>query len=158
MTKSANFPCPACGYMSFSEGPGSYEICPICFWEDDITQLRFVRTTGANRVNLIEAQTNFKSIGVCEPRSKRFVHEPSDVDLRDPTWRPIDESIDNVEEQISGTDYGATYPTMTQPCTTGLTDTGGKKLNDRCFVNVRVLSIEWRKMPAKWRYSNTKYL
>jgi rubrerythrin len=35
------YPCPGCGYLVFDEPPGSYEICPICFWEDDLAQLRF---------------------------------------------------------------------------------------------------------------------
>ncbi len=38
---NANYPCPCCGYLVFTEPPGSYTICPICFWEDDISQLRF---------------------------------------------------------------------------------------------------------------------
>jgi hypothetical protein len=36
------YPCPCCGYLMFYEGPGSYDICKICFWEDDLSQLRFV--------------------------------------------------------------------------------------------------------------------
>ena len=35
------YPCPGCGYLVFDEPPGSYEICPICFGEDDLAQLRF---------------------------------------------------------------------------------------------------------------------
>ncbi|WP_248129036.1 CPCC family cysteine-rich protein [Pseudomonas sp. W2Aug9] len=26
------FTCPCCGYAVFEEHPGSYDICPICFW------------------------------------------------------------------------------------------------------------------------------
>ncbi|MBW4608570.1 MAG: hypothetical protein KME22_15515 [Hassallia sp. WJT32-NPBG1] len=26
--------CPCCGYKTLSER-GGYEICPVCFWEDD---------------------------------------------------------------------------------------------------------------------------
>ncbi|WP_198674015.1 CPCC family cysteine-rich protein [Chitinophaga alhagiae] len=29
-----NSTCPCCGYITLSER-GGYEICPICFWEDD---------------------------------------------------------------------------------------------------------------------------
>jgi hypothetical protein len=35
---------------------GSYDICPICGWEDDVSQLRFPRMHGANKVSLIEGQ------------------------------------------------------------------------------------------------------
>ena len=104
------FPCPCCGYLVFSEVPGSYNICPICFWEDDLSQLRFVRTTGANRVNLIEAQGNFARFGACEPQLTQHVRKPTGEDRLEPGWRPIDEERDNTEEPIPGVNYGGTYP------------------------------------------------
>jgi len=36
---NVDYPCPCCGYLVFTEPPGSFEICPICFWEDDVSQL-----------------------------------------------------------------------------------------------------------------------
>ncbi|MDQ0194587.1 rubrerythrin [Paenibacillus wynnii] len=36
MTK---FTCPCCGYKTLDEEPpGTYDICKICFWEDDGVQ------------------------------------------------------------------------------------------------------------------------
>jgi hypothetical protein len=33
-------PCPCCGYRTFRDpGYGSYDLCPVCFWEDDDLQL-----------------------------------------------------------------------------------------------------------------------
>lgn len=30
------FTCPCCGYKTMKgKPPGTYEICEICFWEDD---------------------------------------------------------------------------------------------------------------------------
>lgn len=29
------YPCPCCGHLVFEDPPGSYEICPVCFWEDE---------------------------------------------------------------------------------------------------------------------------
>lgn len=104
------FPCPCCGYLVFSEVPGSYDICPVCFWEDDASQLRFVHTTGANRVNLIEAQGNFVRFGACEPQLRQHVRKPTGDDRLEPGWRPIDKERDNIEEHVSGVNYGATYP------------------------------------------------
>ena len=46
-------PCSCCGYLVVDELPGPDDICPICFWEDDVSQLRFPMTTGANHVSLI---------------------------------------------------------------------------------------------------------
>jgi rubredoxin len=79
------FPCPSCGYLVFDEPPGSDNICPICFWEDALSQLRFVRKTGANRVNLTQAQKNFAQSGAGEPRLKQHVRQPGDEDHQG-TW------------------------------------------------------------------------
>src|SRR5438045_4005235 len=35
------YPCPCCGHLVFADPPGSSDICMICFWEDDATQLRY---------------------------------------------------------------------------------------------------------------------
>ena len=30
------YKCPCCGYFTFEDKPnGNYDICPVCFWEDD---------------------------------------------------------------------------------------------------------------------------
>jgi hypothetical protein len=59
-TEMRRYPCPCCGYLVFEEEPGSYDICPICFWEDDLSQLRWLDSAGgANRPSLIEAQVTF---------------------------------------------------------------------------------------------------
>ena len=53
----AEYPCPACGFVVFTEPPGSYEICPVCGWEDDHVQLRYPALRGAaNGQCLYEAQ------------------------------------------------------------------------------------------------------
>ena len=65
------YPCPCCGHFSFSETSGSYEICGLCHWEDDILQLAFPDLgEGANKVSLIKAQENFMKSRVKEAPSK----------------------------------------------------------------------------------------
>lgn len=33
------YACPCCGYKKLDyEPPGTYDICDICFWEDDVVQ------------------------------------------------------------------------------------------------------------------------
>jgi hypothetical protein len=96
------FPCPCCGYLVFDEGPGSYDICPICFWEDDAVQLEFATNGGgANKVSLVDGQRNFTSIGACEESATAHVRGPSAADSRDTTWRPIDLNRDLFEDWTS---------------------------------------------------------
>lgn len=51
-------PCPACGFLTGDESLyGTYNICPICAWEDDPVQLANPACGGgANRESLIDAQ------------------------------------------------------------------------------------------------------
>ena len=106
----ARFPCPCCGYVTFDEPPGSYAICPICFWEDDLSQLRFPTTSGANRVPLLEAQRRFQQGGACEERLRPYVRSPRAGDKLDPGWRLIDPAQDAFEVPVPSRDAGRTYP------------------------------------------------
>jgi hypothetical protein len=47
MSVSLRFPCPCCGYRVFQRPPGNHEKCPVCLWEDDLSQLRFPATAPA---------------------------------------------------------------------------------------------------------------
>lgn len=48
--------CPCCGKHSFNEA-GTYEICPVCGWEDDPKQRRDEALAGgANELSLREAK------------------------------------------------------------------------------------------------------
>ena len=111
MGQASQHPCPCWGYLVFDEPPGSYDICPICFWEDDIYQLRFAsRGGGANHVSLLEGQKNYLSFGACEQRMKEFVRPPLPNEQRDRKWRMLDPDQDAIEIQIPGVNYGASYP------------------------------------------------
>lgn len=105
----ADYPCPCCGYLVFAEAPGSYDICAICFWEDDLSQLRFVDLAGgANHPSLIEAQKNFQALGCSERCLLPHVRRPSVTEAKDSEWRPALES--DIEPRTTGFDYGETYP------------------------------------------------
>lgn len=53
------FPCPSCGFLTFGEPPGSYEICKLCGWEDDHVQLANPSMGGgANKQSLAVHQLN----------------------------------------------------------------------------------------------------
>jgi hypothetical protein len=78
------FPCPCCGYPTLSEEPpGTFDICPICFWEDDRVQFRDPSYRGgANTVSLNEARANFETMGVADPESRDHVRSPTDEEKR----------------------------------------------------------------------------
>ena len=62
--------CPCCGYKSLDEEPtATYQICDICFWEDDPIQFNdWNYVGGANKVSLIQGQKNFEKFGAVEKR------------------------------------------------------------------------------------------
>jgi hypothetical protein len=39
------YTCPCCGHKTFNEPPGSFDICPICYWQDDIMDLLAISFT-----------------------------------------------------------------------------------------------------------------
>lgn len=83
--------------MIFNDPPGSYDICPICFWEDDQVQLFYPDQGGAN-INLIDAQQNFEQYGAVEEKFTSHVRKPSESEKRDPLWRKFDLSKDNLKD------------------------------------------------------------
>lgn len=72
------YACPCCGFLTLSEKPGgTYEICPVCFWEDDPVQLEDPDYRGgANDVSLNEARANFKKMGATERKFVDMVRPP----------------------------------------------------------------------------------
>jgi hypothetical protein len=51
------YPCRVCGYLTFAEPPGSYDICAVGGWESYALQLEFATSVagGANSVTLATA-------------------------------------------------------------------------------------------------------
>ncbi|HEY7280281.1 MAG TPA: CPCC family cysteine-rich protein [Actinomycetota bacterium] len=107
----ATFPCPCCGYLT-SSSPGSYDICPVCGWEDDLSQLRFANSPGgANRLSLRDAQRNFAEHGFSDPElvvDGKLQVQSAQGFTRDPSWRALQPA--DVEEPEPGVDSGTTYP------------------------------------------------
>jgi len=76
--KDPRHACPCCGYLTLSaEPPGTFEICPVCFWEDDDVQFRDVTCTGgANEVSLVDARRNFLISGAASKKYEGQVRPP----------------------------------------------------------------------------------
>lgn len=77
MTK---FRCLCCGFLTLDEKPGegTFETCPVCYWDDDPVQDRDPDFEGgANRPSLNQARENFRRIGAKEERLLPFVRQPT---------------------------------------------------------------------------------
>lgn len=78
------YACPCCGYMTVAER-GGFEICPVCFWEDDgqdDPDADVVMGGPNGRLSLTQARDNFAAYGACEERSRAFVRAPSPSERR----------------------------------------------------------------------------
>lgn len=74
-----SFPCPCCHYLTIEE-PAGYEICPVCFWEDDgqgDEDAREIRGGPNGSMSLCSARDNFARFGACEERFRSNVRAPS---------------------------------------------------------------------------------
>ena len=77
------YKCPCCGCYTFKKKPsGDFDICPVCFWEDDWKQFDDEELEGgANSVSLRQARENYKTFGCCEERFKGNVRKPTDEEI-----------------------------------------------------------------------------
>jgi len=77
-------PCPACGFIVFVGTYGSYDVCPVCGWEDDGVQLANPTSSGgANRESLLDAQV--KALTAAPLGTEHATYE------RSSRWRPLTE-------------------------------------------------------------------
>lgn len=89
------YTCPCCGYMVL-DSEHEYDICPICFWEDDFIQFEEPYCGGgANHISLYEAQANYRHFGACDKESIDKVRKADIDDIKDENWLPL-ESVCNI--------------------------------------------------------------
>ena len=77
--------CPCCGYTTL-DGRGEYDICTVCWWEDDgqdNDDANVVRGGPNSNLSLTRARINFLSTGI---------FQPSRTDLRD-KQQPVDSLV-----------------------------------------------------------------
>jgi len=77
------FCCPCCGYATLEEANG-YDICCICFWEDDGQDDPEADECwgGPNHVSLTEGRMNYLRIGASDPKDERHCRAPKTGDER----------------------------------------------------------------------------
>lgn len=80
-----SYACPCCGYLTFDDQPpGTFEICPVCGWEDDEAQFNDpAYAGGANAVSLEQARKNFIAIGAIDKKSLGAVRRPLPKEIPD---------------------------------------------------------------------------
>ncbi len=77
------YPCLCCGYRTLPER-GGYDICPVCFWEDDGQDdhdADDVRGGPNSTLSLTQARSNFLRIGACEDRVLKHVRKPLESEI-----------------------------------------------------------------------------
>jgi hypothetical protein len=94
---SDKYPCPCCGYYTFSEQPpGTSQFCEICFW-DDIPVNQHWQYSYIDAICI--AQKNFLEIGASSPDFINTIRKPASTDKRLVNWKPLSERIE--EERIA---------------------------------------------------------
>lgn len=87
MAETPMFGCLCCGYRTLPEQPpGTFEICRVCGWEDDLVQFDDPDFSGgANTLSLRESQRRWlKSVNASTTEPvERF----GAVFEKDPAWR-----------------------------------------------------------------------
>lgn len=80
--------CPCCGYRTLTPSqPGSYEVCGICGWLDDLVGFYHPKAqSDYNHVSLSDARENVDEYGACLPGLDGETREPDDGDERDPNY------------------------------------------------------------------------
>jgi hypothetical protein len=76
--------CPCCHYPTLKTR-GSFEVCPVCYWEDDGQDHHDkdrVRGGPNGVLSLTVAIANFKLLGACESRACLNVRPPNDEEIR----------------------------------------------------------------------------
>ena len=72
------FACPCCGFLTLTDRTyWSFEICPVCFWENDPLQEEDpLYRGGANGISLTEGLKNFGRCGASHPDEALRVRAP----------------------------------------------------------------------------------
>ena len=74
--------CPCCGLQTLEERE-MYQICSVCWWEDDgqdNDDAHIDAAGGPNKVSLTQGRINYLLHGICEPKRTDLIklHEPTE--------------------------------------------------------------------------------
>jgi hypothetical protein len=75
--KQPTYRCPCCGYLTLC-GRAGFEICPVCYWEDDGQDSHDadeVRGGPNGLLSLTQARQNFREFGATDRRFLQSVRK-----------------------------------------------------------------------------------
>ena len=81
--KQKTYRCPCCHFRTLY-GRAGYEICPVCYWEDDGQDdhdADEVRGGPNGKRSLTEARNNFKTLGASDHLFIKSVRKPLEDEL-----------------------------------------------------------------------------
>ncbi|MBD3944424.1 CPCC family cysteine-rich protein [Nocardioides ganghwensis] len=94
-TRAEKYTCPCCGHRTLPEA-ATYEICPVCLWEDDGVSTDNPQQwgEGPNGISLAEGQARYRQDGrvACDAPPHFCARPPREDEPLDPDWRPFVEN------------------------------------------------------------------
>lgn len=73
MVSEGRFQCPCCDYFTLG-ARGAFEVCPVCYWEDDGSDMESLDVvSGPNHITLRAARSNFERLGAADDASVPLV-------------------------------------------------------------------------------------
>lgn len=70
--------CVCCGYYTLvgTKEDIAWDICPVCFWENDISGTDPEEYSGANHMTLAQGRENYEKYGACNQSDLQYVRLP----------------------------------------------------------------------------------
>lgn len=78
------YKCICCGYFTLigeTEEDIAWDICPVCYWENDISEEKPSKYSGANHMTLAQGRENYKKFFACAPEMASHVRLPKVEEL-----------------------------------------------------------------------------
>lgn len=84
MQTKRRYQCCCCGYFTLvgkKETDTLWDICPVCFWENDVSGENPDKYSGANRMTLAQGRANYKKYSACDLKFASKVRLPEAEEL-----------------------------------------------------------------------------
>ena len=108
------YTCPCCGFRTLT-GPGNYDLCPVCFWEDDgMHDNDAASVEGPNGITLAEGQRLYQRYGSSALHCLSKARPPATEEPRDPDWQPQPRPQDEDDTQYFLPDVGQLLMALTE--------------------------------------------